>query len=150
MTEALSFPSSTPRLAMPLLYAGQSQKEVTVNEALLAVDFLLHGSIKAELATPPSSPNLGALWLVASSPQGPWTGHSGELAGWSDGGWRFLAPRVGMRLLDTSIGALRIYDGQWQVVVAPAEASGGAVIDVEARACLTGILAALKAAKILA
>lgn len=148
MPDPLSFPDTTPRLALPLLYAGQAQKEVTVNEALLRADFLLHGAIETELATPPADPDVGALWLVASSPQGAWAGQDGKLAGWSDGGWRFIAPQFGMRLLDRASGAFLLYDGEWRVIASPAEASGGAVIDVEARACLSGLIAALRSAGI--
>lgn len=148
MPDPLYFSDTTPRLALPLLYAGQAQKEITVNEALLRADFLMHGAIETELANPPADPAVGAVWLVASSPQGAWSGQAGKLAGWSDGGWLFITPQFGMRLLDRSNGAFRLFDGQWRVITAPAEASGGAVVDVEARACLTGLISALRSAGI--
>lgn len=150
MTDPVSFLSSTPRLALPMLYSGQAQKEVTVNEALTIADLLLHGSIEGEMATPPTAPSAGQLWLVASSPLGGWSGHAGSLAGWSEGGWRFVAPRPGMRLLDRSTGAFRLYDDQWRSFARPMLPTGGTVIDVEARAAIAEMLAIISAAGVFA
>ena len=52
----------TTRLKLPLLAAGQAQKEAWHNEALLLVDRLLAGVIEgAASATPPGSPTADGL-----------------------------------------------------------------------------------------
>jgi hypothetical protein len=88
------------------------------------------------------------MWLVGTSPQGAWTGHAGHLAGWSDGGWRFILPRPGMHILDRSTAAFRLYDGQWRTFQKPALPQGGTVIDVQARSTIASLIAVLTAAGI--
>src|SRR3954451_6678588 len=88
----------TSNLGLPLLAADQAQKHVTHNEALLLVDALVFlALLDRDLASPPSSPAEGARYLVAASPIGAWAGHAGHVAGYQDGGWTFLWPRVGWR-----------------------------------------------------
>ncbi len=43
MSDPVQFEGATPRFALPLLFAGQAQKEFFVNEALLRADMVLHG-----------------------------------------------------------------------------------------------------------
>ncbi|WP_068076110.1 DUF2793 domain-containing protein [Novosphingobium lentum] len=150
MTDPISFASSTPRFALPLLFSGQAQKEVTVNEALLATDVLLHGCIEAVANTPPVSATTGQTWLVGDNPTGLWAGHPGALAAWSDGGWRFASPRDGMRIFDKVQAADHLYNGGWKLVVSPAPPVGGTVIDAEGRSALINLIAALRSAGIFA
>lgn len=100
MSDPAPFLSATPRFALPLLFSGQAQKEVIVNEALSLADILLHAAIDGELSVPPAAPAAGSTWLIGSLAQGEWAGRTGQLAGWSEGGWRYLAPRPGLRLYD--------------------------------------------------
>lgn len=87
----------TARWALPLLFAGQAQKEITHNEALVLVDALLHGRVEsADLDNPPGAPAIGQCWIVAGGASGDWAGHAGAVALWTDGGWRFIAPRTGL------------------------------------------------------
>ena len=61
----------TARFALPVLKAGQAQKEVTHNEALARVDALLHPVVESmALAVPPPAPEPGRGWLVAAAPSG--------------------------------------------------------------------------------
>ncbi len=145
MTDPLSFSSVSPRFALPMLFAGQSQKETTVNEALLAVDVLLHSAIEAVIATPPTAPSNGQCWLVGSGATGAFAGQTDRIAAWSEGGWRFIAPREGMRAYDIAVATYRLYSGgTWRLVAAPAAPSGGTVIDSQARTAITAIITALR------
>ena len=49
--------SDTPRLGLPLLAAGQAQKHVTHNDALMRLDALAHLAVASRAQTvPPGSP----------------------------------------------------------------------------------------------
>lgn len=143
MVSSAEFLTTTPRFAMPLLFAGQAQKEVTVNEALTRVDLLLHGAIEGERTAPPAAPALGSLWLVADDAQGEWLNRDGELAGWTEGGWRFVQPRAGMRLYDKELAVFRQFTLRWEVFSAPSAPAGGAVIDSEARRAIAELFSIL-------
>ena len=143
MTEPISFPSATPRFALPLLFAGQAQKEFSVNEAHALTDALLHAACDGEAADPPAAPVEGEAWLVAPGATGDWAGQDGKLAARQAGNWLFAAPTEGMRLFDRSTGQVLLYRGGWQRPAAPSAPSGGAVVDVEARAAIAGLLSAL-------
>lgn len=135
----------SPRLSLPLLAAGQAQKEVTHNEALTLLDLLFQPVIEsAALASPPPDPQPGCIWLVAASASGAWNGQSGRLAAMTEGGWRFVAPFEGLLLWNKDVAQQHHYhDGQWIVPNNIAEPVGGAVVDVEARATLANIAALL-------
>lgn len=103
----------TPRLALPLLVAGQVQKELFHNEALALIDLLIGASVEGTpVAAPPASPVLGTFYRVATTgATGAFAGHEGALAGWSVAGWRFVAPVEGMRLTDRVTGVELAYRG---------------------------------------
>ena len=153
------------RLGLPLLQTGQAQKELSHNEALILLDFAVQPMVEAVgVNTPPSAPSAGACWVVGTAPSGAWTGHRDALAGWTEGGWRFLAAREGMAAWSRADGAIACFSGGgWTVgrlsgtrlvlagdaVVgarrpAIATPSGGGVVDAEARAAIAAILAALR------
>ncbi|MBB5711447.1 DUF2793 domain-containing protein [Sphingomonas xinjiangensis] len=154
----------TPRLGLPMLAAGQAQKEMTHNEALLLLDALVSGMATAIGAeSPPDRPEDGQCWIVGADPTGAWQGHANALAAWSAGGWRFLAPREGMRVwAGAETGFALFRDGDWrigevhgkvfvegvQVVgrrgLAVAEPAGGIVVDGQARAAIVAVLEALR------
>ena len=154
----------TARLALPLLSAGQAQKEMTHNEALALLDLFAQPVVLAVgIDTPPETPVAGQCWIVGAAPTGAWTGHARHLAGWSDGGWRFCIPRTGMRVWNLAGSDEALFDGSdWTVgvvrgsrleidgvrVVAAQQSAiappvAGAVIDIEARKAISAILAAL-------
>jgi hypothetical protein len=68
MTEAVTFSSTTPRLGLPMLYSGQAQKEVFVNEAHSLIDALLHCAVSGTQAVAPTSPAEGDSGLLAPAP----------------------------------------------------------------------------------
>lgn len=156
----------TSRFGLPLLTAGQAQKELFHNEALLRVDALLCATVEgAPQANPPNSPAVGTCYLIAPSATGAWAGQEGAFASFTDGGWRFVAPVEGTRVLNRASGELIVMrDGSWETGIlhaqevriggqpvvrqrqaAIAEPTDGTVVDSECRAALVAILVAMRA-----
>ena len=155
----------TDRLRLPLMAAGQAQKEVTHNEALALLDVLVHASVIATgLTSPPATPLIGQCWLVGRGATGAWQGQDDALAAWTAAGWRFVSAFEGLALWSAARGrTLRFTNGSWsdsldvsalrvggrQVVGAqqPAIAppSGGVTPDIQARQTISAILSALSA-----
>ena len=155
----------TDRFALPLIAVGQAQKEVTHNEAIAAIDRLLHPVAEtAVLAVPPSDPQPGRGWIVAAGPTGAWAGRADQLAVWTPGGWRFAVPQPGMLVWVSDRGLPARWTGtawsigHWPVasllcggeqvvgprapaIMAPA---GGATVDGEVRIAVAAILTALR------
>lgn len=155
---------TTPRHGLPLLEAGQAQKELWHNEALALIDMIIAPVVQAiGIDTPPAGAVPGECWIVGPSPTGDWAGAAGNLAGRTAGGWRFVAPRDGMSVRNLADGTVRTLSSEsWQEraisapalivagnqVVGPQTAaiavpSGGTVVDVQARAAISLILNAL-------
>ncbi|MBS0481886.1 MAG: DUF2793 domain-containing protein [Proteobacteria bacterium] len=148
MTEAI-FESRTARLDLPLLFAGQAQKEIHVNEALARIDAMLCLAVEGEAARPPASPSDGQAWLIASSPSAEWAGRPGQIAARQSGNWLFFRPQTGMQLLNRANGQMQRFDGAWRIPARPALPSGGATIDVEARNAIVAILQVMTTAGII-
>lgn len=155
----------TTRFALPQLTPGQAQKEWFHNEALQRIDMLLCPVVEtAALTAPPPSPALGSCHLVASGGTGDWAGKDGMLAGLSDGGWRFINPIEGMRVVDRVSGQLiERRSGAWESGIMRAleyqaggltvvrqrqppiaDPAGGDVIDTQGRAAIASILSMLR------
>ncbi len=113
--------ADTPNLVLPYLAANQSQKHVTVNEALRRLDALVQITVQsAALATPPGSPAEGQRWIVATAATGAWVGQSGKIAAWQDGAWVFYAPLDGWTAVDVSTDTLLMYNvgtGTWASII---------------------------------
>jgi hypothetical protein len=150
MSDPITFASTTARYGLPFLYAGQSQKELFVNEAHALADALLHPAIDGESDTPPSTPAEGECWLVGETPGGAWADHAGALASYQAGDWVFAVPRDGLRVLDRVTGQAILYREGWQRPATPAEPVGGATVDIEARAAIGELVEVLIASGILA
>ncbi|AUW59206.1 hypothetical protein C1T17_15025 [Sphingobium sp. SCG-1] len=155
----------TDRLGLPLLMAGQAQKEVTHNEALVRLDIAACAAVEsADVAVPPGVPLIGQCWIVAAGASAAWSGHEGDVAGWTSGGWRFVSPVLGMEVWVADRGhAMRWGSGTWSdgairadgvyqngvrvvgtqgdAIAAPA---GGITVDVESRAAINAILEMLR------
>jgi len=156
----------TARLKLPLLTAGQVEKETYHNEALALIDLLVAGALEAgPIGAPPASPVAGALYLVAASgATGAFAGMEARLAGWTPGGWRFIVPVEGIRLTLKSSGIdFHYWNGAWrsgslranELIIggvrvvgsagaAIADPAGGSGVDANARACVVQILGALR------
>lgn len=102
----------TPNLHLPYLLAAQAQKHVTHNEALRALDAIVHLAVlDAGLATPPASPVEAARYIVATGATGVWSGQAGKIAAWQDGAWSFHTPRAGWLCWITGANRSVVYDG---------------------------------------
>jgi hypothetical protein len=155
----------TSRYGLPMLASGQAQKEVTHNEALLLLDAMAHITIESRnQSVPPTSPQLGQIWLIAAAPTGQWQDRAGQLAVWSSGGWRYIVPNTGMILWSISDGVFIYYDGSLWVVgswpvqqlmvsgqrviaarqAAIADPAGGTSADTQARVAIVNILNTLR------
>lgn len=135
----------TARLKLPLLAVAQAAKEMTVNEALTVLEIAVQSVVEAEVAAPPASPDAGQCWLVAAGATGGFAGHDGAIAGWTDGGWRFVEAVPGMTVwrLDEA-RLLRRGPTIWSGGGAVTPPAGGTTIDVEARAAILEIRARLR------
>jgi hypothetical protein len=155
----------TARFALPQLAPGQAQKEWFHNEALQRVDLLLCPVVEgAASATPPPSPVPGSCYLIGPGATGAWAGMDGKLAGYTDGGWRFVAPIEGIRVLDRVSGqTIQWRNGAWETGIVRAQElrindltlvrqrqpaitnpAGGTIIDAECRAAVANMLAMLR------
>jgi hypothetical protein len=102
----------TPRLSLALLAAGQAQKHVTLNDALLKLDTVTQLAVlDRDLSTPPPSPAANAAYIVAASPTGAWAGRANAIATFVDGFWTFDAPVAGWRAWLADEALLAVFDG---------------------------------------
>lgn len=149
MSDPSLFPGLSPRFGLPLLFAGQAQKEVFVNEAHALADALLHCAIEGTATASPAAPVDGTTWMVGMGATGDWAGQDGRLACRQAGNWLFVTPIDGMRILDRSIGQYQTYVGSWRKPQLPGEPTGGAVVDSQARAAIAQLTTILRQSGIL-
>jgi Protein of unknown function (DUF2793) len=142
------------RHQFPFLGTGQAQKEITHNEALVLIDALLHPSVQSELPAPPAviaEADNGKTWLIGTGASGAWAGKAGQIAHWTGGSWRYLAPQNGMRIWNIAFQVESHYiNGQWAIMPAIAAPNGGTVIDIEARNAIASILQMLRTSGVIA
>lgn len=149
MPDIYTFSSTTPRFALPNLFAAQSQKEFTVNEALALIDAMLQPAVEGETNDPPANPENGECWLIGDAPTGDWSARPGQIACHQGGNWLFVLPVEGMTVFDKSLAQTVRHDGGWvrpSLIQAP---QGGGTIDAEARAAISEIVMALQTSGIL-
>ena len=158
-------PDTTDRLALPLLAAGQAQKEATHNEALALAAMLIQSVVQSVApASVPTSPQIGQCWIIGTGAIGAWVGRDGAIACWTSGGWRFADAFPGMCAWNIATASFAQHGASsWTVGIANASLyrvndvqvvggrqsaipnpSGGAVIDAESRVALGSILAAMR------
>lgn len=144
--------TTTPNLALPYIDANQSQKHVTHNDAIRALDALCQLSVLAIQTAPPGSPANGDRYIVAVSGSGAWAGKDKQIAAWQDGAWYFYAPQVGETAYNRADSRAYAYDGSyadWKPF-AIATAYGAATLDAleTEELTLTGATVSSSAAKI--
>lgn len=158
--------AQSDRLALPLLAAGQAQKELTHNEALSRLDMIVQLTVEsADLTVPPVTPLNGQCWIVATGGTGAWSGKDGAIVAWTANGWLFATPKAGWRgwvrdrgnnlrfigssWIDDPVRADGLYLGGARVLTTRQSAIptpvGGSVHDDEARTAISAILSALRA-----
>ncbi len=105
---------------------------------------------QAAVGPAPAAPAIGASWIVADTPTGTWAGQARSLAGWTAGGWRFVAPSEGMAVWNIAERrTVRHVAGVWvggvgAPAVAVPDPAGGSFIDAEARSAVVAILRTLR------
>ena len=143
MSDPIAFPSTTPALGLPLLIAGQAQKELFVNQALCLLDSLHDRTVASSRSAPPASPTEGSCFRVITPASGAWSGRDDHLAVMIGGDWHFIAPREGMQVFDQEAGHQLVFRTGWKHAAAPAAPNGGTVVDTEARTAIGVLIQAL-------
>ena len=104
--------ADTTNLALPFIDAAQSQKHVTHNEALAALDVCVQLAVLARgVAAPPAAPVAGARYIVDAGAAGAFAGRANQVASWDAAGWRFLVPRAGWLAWSAADDGLFLFDG---------------------------------------
>lgn len=103
--------NTTPRLSLPLIAPAQAQKHVTHNEALLAIDSLVHLTARDCRNAPDPAPTEGSRHVVGTAPTGAFAGHRDAVATFEDGTWRFDHPATGWIIWLSDEAAGLVYDG---------------------------------------
>jgi hypothetical protein len=156
---------TTQRLSMPMLLAGQAQKEVFHNEALHILDAMVCGAVEeGPRNDPPASPSPGTAYIVGAAPMAEWSLFAHHVAAFTAAGWRYIAPTPGLILFIKATATFATYGtAGWEVgairgerliiggsqVVGPQSAAiaapaGGTIVDSELRATMEQVLMALR------
>jgi hypothetical protein len=144
MADPITFPSRTEALGLPLLFAGQAQKEFFLNQAFCLLDSLMTRAVVSSLATPPADPAEGTCYRILNGATGEWSGKDASIAIRIGGGWHFATPQAGMQVFDRAAGCWYHFDEDWMTALAPTAPSGGTVIDEQARAGFAQLVEALR------
>jgi hypothetical protein len=135
------------------------------NEALQVLDAVVAPAVEGPPQDVPlTSPAVGDCYIIGDTPSGAWAGNPQALAAYSAGGWRFVPPVEGLSTYVRSDGVFALFrSGAWELgevrgsslildgdqvvgsrAAAIASASGGTIVDVQARAVIDQILTALR------
>ena len=124
--------TETNNLRLPLLAAGQAQKHVTVNEALVRLDALAPGVCEsATTLAAPAAAVEGAVYIVPDG--GGWPAEAGDLCVWLNGGWLGVTPAAGWRVWVRDEQAERRFEaGRWRSAAADGMRSKTVDLSLEA------------------
>lgn len=104
--------TQTPNLTLPFIAAAQAQKHVTHNEAIRALDAIVHLAVEDRDRTEPvAEPLNGERYLVADGATGAWLTHDREIAAFQDGAWMFYPPQEGWLAWVADEDRLVVWDG---------------------------------------
>lgn len=98
-------------LGLPYVLPAQAQKHVPVNEAFARLDALTHLVVLTVGAGSPPPSGEGHVHHVGSPASGDWAGQDGKLAIFVNGGWSFVAPKLGWRAYRADLGEMAVFDG---------------------------------------
>ena len=88
---------TSTRFHLPYILPSQAQKHVTHNEAIRALDALLHVSaVSREIESVPTDPQEGDTYILGAAPQDAFEGAANKLAHFVDGAWMFYTPVNGL------------------------------------------------------
>lgn len=116
--------TATTKLALELL-ANAAANQTLANTTFAQLNQLVQPAVvDKDLATPPGSPANEALYIVAGSPTGAWSGKAGQLAYWltSTNAWQFIVPREGFLVHVNDENDYYKYDGSAWAVFNPGAA----------------------------
>lgn len=138
----------TNYLQLPLLAANQAQKHVTHNEALVALDALVHLSVlDRDSGAPPASPAAGNRYCVAGGGSGLWSGKDGKIAVYDNDAWIFFTPQAGWLCWVEDENLSITYDGSDWVETGGVEGPSS-MVGINATADTTNRLALASAASL--
>lgn len=108
----------TTNLSISLVEQNQSQKEVTVNEAISVIDAIMNcGAISNNVNTPPDSPVPGSVYIIGNNASGEWENHNYQIA-YFQGIWKFIQPNEGISLWVNDEDCLYVFDGtEWRTLL---------------------------------
>jgi Protein of unknown function (DUF2793) len=144
MSEPIAFPSGTTNVGLPLLFAGQAQKEFFINQALVILDALAPGAVEASLPSPPAEPGEGDCYRITAPASGEWSGHADKVALRIAGSWHFAAPTEGLTMFDRAAGQWIWFRSDWEAASVLSLPTGGSTIDIEARNLLAQLVSILR------
>ena len=121
--------SESTLLRLPYILPAQAQKHVTHNEAIRALDAIVHLSVlDRHLSVPPINPQEADRYIVAGTAEGAWAGHEQEIAAYQDGAWMFYAPQAGWSAWIADEDSHCTYNGADWTLQAPNGSAGQSVI----------------------
>ncbi len=115
--------TTSPIADITLVSESQSNKAITINDAIYSLELFSLGVIQSRtLTTPPATPTNGFIYIPLATATGVWTGHENKLLQWINSAWRVFVPIQGMQLYSLGDAAyVRYLSGSWVVF---AETSG--------------------------
>lgn len=114
---------ASERLGMTDLYASQAEAYVVINENNRQIEAMI-GGVSGIAASPPASPQPGAVYIVASAPSGDFVGKANQLAHYYNGSWRFYTPPVGHAVHNNADGNEYRWNGAAWVLKTTGSAAG--------------------------
>jgi hypothetical protein len=117
----------TNQFGLPLLQASQAQKHVTVNEAIARLDAMAQLRLESMVqSVPPLTSVDGQAYLVPIGATGDWGTQENNIAIYSNGGWTYLAAKVGWKAWIVDESKEKRFDGSvWTEVSSGGSAGTG-------------------------